>query len=90
MPQHLADLAERSALAQHLSGESVAKLMCSSCWGINARTLECMPNDRSNTAGTLKASDGSLRTHKHATTGAVRSPMLQIVGNSLADFRRKG
>ena len=60
MTQHLADLAERGAVAQHLGGQSMAKLMGARGGRIDAGALERMPNDRSNATGTAKAADRAL------------------------------
>jgi hypothetical protein len=40
MPQQLANLAQRSALAQHLGGQSMAKLVCPGGRGLDASTFE--------------------------------------------------
>jgi len=49
VPQHRSYLGERGALAEHLSGQSMSKLMGAvSGRGVNPRTLEAMVNNRPN------------------------------------------
>jgi len=68
----------------------MAKLMRSKCRGFDAGALECMPDERSNAAGSLKAADRCLGAKKHTATGAMRSPALQIRSDRLADFGWQG
>ena len=86
MPQYVADLAERSALAQHLGGQSMAKLVCSVSRRMDPGTLERMTNDRSNATGTLKATDRGLGAQKYASTGARWPSILQIRGDRFANL----
>ena len=46
MTEQITDLAERSASAQHLRGQPMAKLMRSQGGGIDAAALQAMPHDR--------------------------------------------
>ena len=91
MAEDAANLAERSALAQHLGGQSMAKLVCSVSRRMDPGTLEGMTNDRSNAAGTLKAIDRGLGAQKYASTGARWPCILQIPGDrftNLAGYRQ--
>jgi hypothetical protein len=45
MTQHLADLAERSPMAQHLGGETVAELMGTHRGCVYASALKRMPDE---------------------------------------------
>ena len=51
MAQQLADLAERSTMAQHLGGQSMTELVCACGRRIDAGALEPMANERANAAG---------------------------------------
>ena len=51
MTQHFTNLGQRCAVAQHLGGKPVAKLMRTLGGRNDAGAFECMPNERSN--GTL-------------------------------------
>ena len=55
MTQQFADLTERGTLTQHLGCQSMTKLMRSVGGRIYFGALEGMPNNRSHTAGALKA-----------------------------------
>ena len=90
MTQQLADLAERGAVAQHLGGQSMAKLMCSCGRGVNAGALKRMPNDRSNATWAAKAADRGFGAQKYAATVATWSSVPQIRGDRFADVRGKG
>ena len=57
MPQHGADLSERSTSAQHIAGKSVTKLVRSVCRGDNPCALQTVPNYRPNTACPKKSSN---------------------------------
>jgi hypothetical protein len=49
VPQHRSNLGERGALAEHLSGQSMSKLVGAvSGRGVNPRTPEAMANNRPN------------------------------------------
>ena len=58
MTQHLANLAERSSMAQHLGSQSVAELMGTRCGRVDASALKCMPNDGAEATWSTKAGDG--------------------------------
>ena len=90
MSQYLADFGQRSAVAQHLGRQPVAKLMGTRCRGLDAGAPERMPNDRS--YGTLaeKSADGSSAAQKHATAGATRPTLFQVRCDRRADIRGKG
>ena len=40
MTQQIANLTERGAVAQHLAGQAMAKLVCASGRGVNASAFE--------------------------------------------------
>jgi hypothetical protein len=86
--QHRTDLGERRALAQHLSGQSVTKLMRSASWGIDPCTLEAMANNRSNATCTSEAANGGFDAQKNPATDAAWSPMPQIRCDCLANVGR--
>ncbi len=90
MPQYLADFSQRGAVAQHLGRQPVAKLMGARSRGVNAGTLERMPNDRSDGTLTQKAADGCFAAQKHATTGAARASVAQVRHDRLADIPGEG
>ena len=81
MTQHVANLAERGAVAQHLGGQPMAKLVCSVSRRIDAGTLERMTHDGADTTGTSKAANGGLGPQKYTPTGARWSSIAQISGS---------
>ena len=63
--------------------------MSTGCWGLDARALESMPNDRSNATLTQKTADGSFAAKKHATTSAGWASVTQVRCDRCADIRGK-
>src|ERR1700674_2711321 len=90
MSQQRADLSERSTLTQHLAGQSMAELMCSTGGSGNLRAQKAMSNNRSDAARTLEATNGSFETQENTTRRAVESATSQICGDRSAHLRRQG
>ena len=90
MSQDLADFGQRSAATQHLGRQCVTKLVSAGCWGLDASSLERMPNDRSNGAGTQKTAERSFTAQKHATNGsAAWASVAQVRRDCRANIGRK-
>jgi hypothetical protein len=89
MTQQRTDLGERGAMTQHLSGQSVAKLMCPVSRRINPSTLKAMTNDRTTATGALKAANRSSDAKKYATAAAQWPSTPQVCGYSFADVARQ-
>jgi len=87
MTQDLADLVERSPLAQHLGGQSMAELMSPVRRGIDPGALDGTANDTCEAAGALKAMHGRSGTQKYSPRGAARSPMAQIGSHRIRHLR---
>src|ERR1700681_2373323 len=60
MPQHLADLAERRPVAQHLGGQAVAELMGTHRRRVDASALKRIPDDGPDATRSTKAGDRRL------------------------------
>ena len=69
MPQQLSNLAQRSALAQHLGGQSMAKLVCPFGRGVDAGTFERMPNQGANATRPAKGADRGFSAQEYAAAG---------------------
>ena len=89
MTQYLTDLAQRSALAQQLARQPMAKLMRTVSRRLNAGTLERMTNDGANPTGPPKTAKRCFGTQKYPPAGTVRSTLLQIRRDRLAYLRRQ-
>jgi hypothetical protein len=85
MPQQLSYLTERGTMAQHLSRQSVTKLVGPHSWGVDASTLEGMPHNRTNCTWPAKPCDRGSGAQKHTTTCATRSPTNQVCSDRFAD-----
>src|SRR5215510_9728324 len=68
----------------------MTKLMRAVGGCINSGTLEAMPNDGSNAAGSSKAPDGSSGAQEYAPTATSWSSMPQIGSDRLTDFHGQG
>ncbi len=62
MTQHLADLAERGSMAQHLGGQAMAELMGTQRGRVDASALNRMPDEGADARLSTKACDGGLCT----------------------------
>ena len=82
MPQHLADVDERGALAQQLAGERVAQAVRRDV--LDARSAARVPNDGSH-PGRLDRSRRRVLAKKHAATG-VAAAQPQVCYKCLADI----
>jgi hypothetical protein len=72
-------------MAQHVGSQSVAKLMCSRSWGVDASALERVPNNGTDATCSAKAGDRRLRAQEYPAAGTMRSAVLQICSDRLAD-----
>jgi len=90
MPQQLSNLAQRSALAEHLSGQSMTKLVRPFGCGVNAGTFEGMSNDGSNRARPEKGTDRCFGTQEYAPTTADGPSVPQVSGGRSANLYGQG
>jgi len=75
VPQQLADLSQRCAVAQHVGSKAVAKLVCTVGWGVDAVPQDRASNHASDCTGT-EAPIGCAGAQEQAAAGAVGSSLL--------------
>jgi hypothetical protein len=90
MPQQLSNLAQRSALAEHLSSQSMTKLVRPFGSSVNAGTFERMSNDGSNPTRPEKGSDRRFGTQEYTPTAACGPSVPQISGDRSANLSGQG
>jgi hypothetical protein len=90
MPQQLSNLAQRSAFAEHLSGQSMTKLVRPFGCGVNAGTFKGMPNDGSNPARPEKGSDRRFGSQEYAPTTAGGPSVPQVSCDRSANLYGQG
>jgi hypothetical protein len=86
MTQHVTDLGERGAVAQHLGRQRVSKLMCTLGGRIDPSSLERTSDDTADGARAQKPADGGFGLQEHTTALAPRPTMLQIGHYGFADI----
>jgi hypothetical protein len=90
MPQQLSNLAQRSALAEHLSSQSMTKLVRPFGSGVYACTFERMSNDGSNPTRPEKGADRRFGTQEYAPTATGGSSVPQVSGDRSANLYGQG
>jgi hypothetical protein len=89
VPQQQGDIGNRSPLAQHLSGEGVAKQMGTVMRGINTGTFKSSGDNGRDSYGICKSSERSLHANENTAGGTSRSVFLKVISNGLSDIRRQ-
>ena len=85
MTQHLTDLRQRRALAQHVSGQGMPKLMRAAMRRINLGTRKRVVHDRADAVGSIQqGADRSQGAQEYMTVFAHRAAPLQIGSDSNA------
>ena len=88
MPQHLPDLGERCALAEHLGRQRVPQQMRAFEGWIKSRAIESAANDAANRNRTRKSAVRGSRADEHLPAGAHGTRLLQVIGQCGTDIVR--
>jgi len=84
MTQHRPDFRQGIAVAQHLGGECVAKLMRAPGGRIDAGTFDGLENDPPDRTGALQITDRGACPQKDPPAGTWRSSVAEVGDDRLA------
>ncbi len=85
--QYLADLGQRCALPQHVSGQGMPELMRATMRCVDLGPLECVAHDRTDAVRPVQQSaDGHQRAKEEVPVLAGRPTVLPIRGDGSADI----
>src|SRR5262245_60879046 len=90
MPQHLANIRQRQALAQQVDGKRMTKLMRPCGSEFNAGTFDRTRDDLAYVAMRSQAFKGGAGAQKYLAAGRFRSPVLKVGRNRLSHVMRQG
>src|SRR5665213_960858 len=87
--QHCTNLGQRRALAQHIAGQPMAKLMRAKGGRVDPCSLEAMSNHGSHAACAVEPSNRRLGAQKNTPRRALGPAVAQVRRDRFADIRRK-
>ena len=89
MVQNLADLCQRSAVAEHMRGQTVAEQVCPFQRGIQPSPVQCTRDNSINSRGVAQAAVRRFRAQEHTAGTTAWTGLFQIGDDGLSDIFRQ-